>query len=133
MDISSALYSNAVPEFQQQVSEFYASLKILKLSTPIRLIFQTLLSLPINPIIGIKLLLQLDNSFIPFIKPRSQSNHNTPLPEQQLFTPINPRYILFNLRLSFSIPCSLLSYSFLTAFYFSSSPVINCSISRLSF
>lgn len=55
------------------------------------------LGLAIDAIIGFQLLLELNNGFISFIEPASQSNHDISLLEQELLVSINLLLVFLNL------------------------------------
>jgi hypothetical protein len=71
--------------------------KLLQLLNTIVFKFDILLSFPIDSIVGIQLLLQLNNGFVPLVKPTGQSNHDVSLFKEQLFVSIHLLLVLLDL------------------------------------
>mmetsp|Transcript_14197 Transcript_14197/g.40250 ORF Transcript_14197/g.40250 Transcript_14197/m.40250 type:complete len:329 (+) Transcript_14197:602-1588(+) len=59
-------------------------------------VVQRVLQLALVLVVGLELLLEVQDLLVPFVKPRSESDHDVPLLEKKLLVPVDLRLVLSN-------------------------------------
>jgi len=67
----------------------YLSYEFLELLHAEHLLINDLLGVLVNPIVCVQLLLELDDSLIPLVQPRSQCDHDVSLLQKELLVPVD--------------------------------------------